>query len=245
MSERLVGKRALITGAGQGIGRAIAIAFAEEGATVIATSRTREKMDDLQTLGIAIRQLDVGEAEAVARELAAAEPLDILCNCAGWVHHGTILDCSDDDWNKSLHDNVTACFWTIRAVLPGMLARGRGSIINVASVASSITGVANRAAYGTSKAALIGLTKAVARDVIASGVRVNALCPGTTLSPSLEGRIRNTPDPERTRRDFIARQPMGRLGTVEEMAAAAVYLAADESAFTTGQTLIVDGGQTL
>jgi 2-keto-3-deoxy-L-fuconate dehydrogenase len=245
MAERLVGKRALITGAGQGIGRAIAIAFAQEGATVIATSRTLDKMTDLQDLGIAIRRLDVGEADAVARELAAAGPLDILCNCAGWVHHGTILDCSDADWNKSLHHNVTACFWTIRAALPGMLARRRGSIINVASVASSITGVANRAAYGTSKAALIGLTKAVARDVIASGVRVNALCPGTTLSPSLEDRIRNTADPEQTRRDFVARQPMGRLGTVEEMAAAAVYLAADESAFTTGQTFVVDGGQTL
>lgn len=245
MSKRLVGKHAFVTGAGQGIGRAIAIAFAREGAAVVATSRTLEKMVDLENLGIAIRQLDVGEADAVARELADAAPLDILCNCAGWVHHGTILDCSDHDWSKSLHQNVTSCFWTMRAVLPGMLERGRGSIINVASVASSITGVANRAAYGASKAALIGLTKAVARDVIASGVRVNALCPGTTLSPSLEDRIRNTADPEQTRRNFIARQPMGRLGTVDEMAAAAVYLAADESAFTTGQTLIVDGGQTL
>lgn len=245
MARRLDGKRALITGAGQGIGRAIALAYAAEGATVIATSRTLEKMRDLEPHGIAIRQLDVGDADAVAREIAAALPLHILCNCAGWVHHGTILDCSDADWEKSLHHNVTACFWTMRAVLPGMLERGSGSIVNVASVASSITGVANRAAYGTSKAALIGLTKATARDVIKSGVRVNALCPGTTLSPSLEDRINAADDPEQSRRDFVARQPMGRLGTVEEIAAAAVYLAADESAFMTGQTLVVDGGLSL
>ena len=245
MSMRLVGKRAFVTGAGQGIGRAIAIGFAREGAEVIATSRTLAKLQDLQPLGIAIDQLDVTDGADVARLLAAAEPLDILCNCVGWVHHGTILDCSDHDWNKSFHQNVTSCFRTMRAVLPGMLERGQGSIVNVASVASSITGVANRAAYGTSKAALIGLTKATARDVIKSGVRVNALCPGTTLSPSLEDRINATDDPAQTRRDFIARQPMGRLGTVEEMAAAAIYLASDESAFTTGQTIIVDGGQTL
>ena len=245
MSMRLVGKRAFVTGAGQGIGRAIAIGFAREGAAVVAASRTLAKMQDLRPLGIEIRAFDVTDGDAVARELAAALPLDILCNCAGWVHHGTILECSDHDWTKSFHQNVTSCFRTMRAVLPGMLERGSGSIVNVASVASSITGVANRAAYGMSKAALIGLTKATARDVITSGVRVNALCPGTTLSPSLEDRINATDDPEQTRRDFIARQPMGRLGTVEEMAAAAIYLASDESAFMTGQTLIVDGGQTL
>ncbi len=205
MTKRLDGKRALVTGAGQGIGRAIALAYAAEGAAVIATSRTLEKMRDLEAHGIAIRQLDVSDGAAVAREMAAALPLDILCNCAGWVHHGTIMECSDADWERSLHDNVTACFWTMKAVLPGMLARGQGAIVNVASVASSITGVANRAAYGTSKAALIGLTKATARDVIKSGVRVNALCPGTTLSPSLEDRINAAGDPEQSRRDFSAR----------------------------------------
>src|SRR5690606_33788147 len=171
--------------------------------------------------------------------------IDILSNCAGWVHNGTILECGDEDWAKSLDQNVTSCFHTIRAALPQMLAQRSGAIINVASVASSITGVANRAAYGASKAAVIGLTKAVARDVIRSGVRVNALCPGTTHSPSLEDRIQAAEDPEATRRAFVARQPMGRLGRVEEMAAAALYLASEESAFMTGQLLIVDGGHTL
>lgn len=161
------------------------------------------------------------------------------------MRNGTILDCTEEDWARSFDQNVTSMFHTIRAALPGMIARGRGSIINVASVASSITGVPNRAAYGASKAAVIGLTKAVARDVIKTGVRCNALCPGTTHSPSLEERIQSAEDPEAARRMFIERQPMGRLGTVEEMAAAAVYLASDESTFTTGTLFIVDGGQTL
>jgi 2-keto-3-deoxy-L-fuconate dehydrogenase len=247
MRGRLEGKRALVTGAGQGIGRAVALAFAREGASVVAASRTAEKMADLpaRAPGITPVQLDVTDGPAVMRVVEAAGPLDILFNCAGWVHAGTLLDCTDADWARSLDQNVTSMFHTIRAALPGMLVQGRGSIINVASVASSVTGVPGRAAYGASKAAVIGLTKAVARDVVASGVRCNALCPGTTLSPSLEQRIEATPDPEATRREFVARQRMGRLGTVEEMAAAAVYLAGDESAFTTGTVMIVDGGQTL
>lgn len=247
MASRLAGKRAFVTGAGQGIGRAVALAFATEGAEVVAASRTLDKMADLPSLmpGIAPVALDVTDDEGVARVLAAAGRLDILVNCAGWVHHGTILDCSPEDWARSFDQNVTSCYRTIRAVLPQMLERGAGAIVNVASVASSVTGVANRAAYGMSKAALIGLTKAVARDAIGRGVRVNALCPGTTWSPSLESRIQAFADPEQARRDFVARQPMGRLGTVEEMAAAAVYLAADEAGFMTGQLLVVDGGQTL
>lgn len=247
MPGRLAGKRALVTGAGQGIGRAVALAFAREGAEVVAASRTLSKMGDLPALHAAIRPvaLDVTDAEAVARSIEEAGPLDILFNCAGWVHNGTILDCGIDDWARSFDQNVTSMFHTIRAALPGMLQRGSGSIVNVASVASSLTGVANRAAYGASKAAVIGLTKAIARDHIRSGVRCNALCPGTTRSPSLDARIAATDDPEETRRQFVSRQPMGRLGSVDEMAAAAVYLAGDESAFTTGTVLVVDGGQTL
>jgi len=247
MSGRLEGRRAFVTGAGQGMGRAIALLFAEEGAAVVAASRTLAKMDDLPGLASSITPigLDVTDRDAVQAAIAAAGDLDILVNCAGWVHNGSILDCSEEDWAKSLEQNATSCFRTIRAALPGMIARGRGSIINVASVASSITGVANRAAYGASKAAVIGLTKQVARDVIRTGVRVNALCPGTTASPSLENRIAASADPEATRREFAERQPIGRLGEVSEMAAAALYFAADDAAFTTGQILVVDGGQTL
>jgi 2-keto-3-deoxy-L-fuconate dehydrogenase len=247
MTGRLAGKRAFVTGAGQGIGRAIALAFAEEGADVVASSRTLAKMDDLPRIAasITVVQLDVTDSEAVNRRIAEAGRIDILVNNAGWVHNGTILDCSEEDWLRSFDQNVTSCYRTMHAVLPQMIKRGSGSIINVASVASSLTGVPNRAAYGASKAAVIGLTKGVARDVIRSGVRINALCPGTTYSPSLEQRILASPDPEQMRRDFVARQPMGRLGKVEEMAAAAIYLASDESAFMTGQLLVVDGGFTL
>lgn len=247
VSGRLEGKRAFVTGAGQGIGRAVALAFAREGASVIAASRTATKMSDLPALDRSITPitLDVTDGAAVQRAIDENGPFDILFNCAGWVHNGTILDCSDEDWARSLDQNVTSMFRTIRAALPDMLAQRRGAIINVASVASSLSGVANRAAYGASKAAVIGLTKAVARDVISSGVRCNALCPGTTHSPSLEERIQASADPEAMRRQFIARQPMGRLGTVEEMAAAAVYLASDESGFMTGTVLVIDGGQTL
>lgn len=247
MAGRLAGRHALITGAGQGIGRAIALAFAAEGATVTATSRTAAKMDDLPASHPAITpvEMDVTDADAVARVIGAAAPLDILVNCAGWVHNGTILDAREEDWARSIEQNATACFRTMRAALPGMLERGHGAIVNVASVASSVTGVPGRAVYGAGKAAVIGLSKAVARDFIDKGIRCNVLCPGTTDSPSLNERIDATEDPEATRRAFIGRQPMGRLGTVEEMAAAAVYLASDEAGFTTGTVLVADGGQTL
>ena len=247
MTGRVAGKVAFVTGAGQGIGRATALALAREGASVIAASRTLSKMADLPGIspGIMPLELDICDGRALHNVLSEAPRIDILVNCAGYVHNGTVLDCSEEEWSKTLDLNVTAIFRAIRAVLPGMTERGSGSIINVASVASSITGVANRAAYGMSKAAVIGLTKGVARDVIRAGVRCNALCPGTTDSPSLQDRINATEDPEETRRQFIARQPMGRLGEVEEMAAAVLFLASDESAFMTGQLLVVDGGQTL
>jgi 2-keto-3-deoxy-L-fuconate dehydrogenase len=247
MGRRLTGKRAFVTGAGQGIGRAVALAFAHEGARVVAASRTFAKLQDLPRVapGVLPVELDVTDGAAVRRTIADAGEIDILFNCAAWVKYGTILYCTEEDWAKSFDQNVTSMFHTIRAVLPGMITRGRGSIINVASVASSIKGVPARAAYGASKAAVIGLTKAVASDVIQTGVRCNALCPGTTYSPSLEQRIGESDDPKATRRMLALRQPMGRLGTVEEMAAAALYLASDESAFTTGAVMIVDGGQTL
>lgn len=247
MAERLAGKRAFITGAGQGMGRATALAFAAEGATVVATSRTLAKLEDLPRLSpdIEIAELDVTDPDMIRRRIDDAGPLDILVNCAGWVHNGSVLTCSDEDWQASLEQNATSAFRTMRAALPQMVERGRGAVVNVASVASSITGVANRLGYGASKAAMIGLTKAAARDLIGTGVRVNALCPGTTLSPSLQSRIDASPDPHQMAKTFLARQPMGRLGKVEEMAAAAVYLASDETAFMTGQILVIDGGQTL
>jgi 2-keto-3-deoxy-L-fuconate dehydrogenase len=247
MAQRLAGKRTFVTGAGQGIGRAVALAFAREGAEVIAASRTLSKMEDLRDASPPIQpmQLDVTDGRAVRAAFDETGPVDILINCAGWVPSGTILDCSDEDWERGFDQNVTSIFHTIRAALPSMLARGHGSIVNVASVASSISGVPGRAAYGASKAAVIGLTKSVARDFVRQGVRCNALCPGTTYSPSLEDRIHATANPEATRKQFTERQPIGRLGTVEEMAAAALWLASDESAFATGSVIVVDGGQTL
>lgn len=247
MSGRLNGKTALVTGAGQGIGRAAALAIAAEGGVVLAASRTLSKMEDLPALAASITTatVDVTDRTAVQKLIADAGPFDILVNAAGWVHQGTILECSDTDWQRSLDQNATSVFRVIQAALPGMLDRGGGAIVNVASVASSVTGVAARAAYGASKAALIGLTKSVARDFIDKGIRCNALCPGTTHSPSLESRIQSSDDPEAMRASFIERQPMGRLGTIEEMAAAIVYLVSDDARFATGTVLVVDGGQTL
>lgn len=247
MGGRLEGKRALITGAGQGMGRATALAFAKDGAEVIATSRTAEKMADLPQVSptIEVHALDVADADAISRLAEAVGPLDILVNCAGWVADGPLVTSSDDDWMRSWEVNVMGPMRLIRATLPAMRDRGAGSIINVASVASSVTGVNNRAAYGTTKAALIGLTKSVARDHISEGIRCNALCPGTTASPSLEDRIAATRDPEATRRAFTDRQPMGRLGTVEEMASAILWMASDEAGFMTGEIVTIDGGQTL
>ncbi|MBU4530889.1 MAG: SDR family oxidoreductase [Alphaproteobacteria bacterium] len=245
MVGRLDGKSAIVSGAGQGIGRAIAIAFAREGATVVAISRSLAKMEDLPGISPGIRPLALDVASLGAEAVFLTLDADILVNCAGYVAVGTTLTATDEDWRRSFEINVLAPARACRAVLPGMIARGAGSIVNVASVASSVTGVKDRAAYGATKAALIGLSKAIARDHISEGVRCNVLCPGTTQSPSLDERILATEDPEATRRAFIARQPMGRLGLPDEMAEAVVFLASDAAAFMTGSVLVVDGGQTL
>ena len=244
MAGRLSGKVALLTAAAAGIGRATAEAFAREGARVIATDID---VDGLKGLEADRRKLDVRSSEAVqalARDIGA---IDVLFNCAGFVHHGTVLDCSDADWDFSFDLNVKSMHRTIRAFLPGMLERGAGSIVNIASGASSVRGIPNRYVYGASKAAVIGLTKAVAADFIRKGVRCNAICPGTIESPSLDGRIAalsaSSGEPlSKVRQAFVDRQPMGRLGKPEEVAALAVYLASDESAFSTGQIYLVDGG---
>lgn len=246
MSERLAGKRALVTAAAQGIGRATAQAFAAQGAQVVATDVNEEKLEELGAVpGISIRRLDVTDADAVRVAAAELGSVGVLFNCAGFVHHGSILECEESDWDFSFNLNVKSMYFTIRAFLPAMLDAGGGSIINVSSVASSIKGIAYRCVYGASKAAVIGLTKSVAADYIDRGIRCNAICPGTVESPSLAQRIAAFDDPQQARREFIARQPLGRLGTAEEIAAMATYLASDESAFTTGTTMVVDGGVTL
>jgi 2-keto-3-deoxy-L-fuconate dehydrogenase len=242
---RLRGKRAFITAAGQGIGRATAELFAREGAEVIATDVNAAALETL--IGCTTRVLDVLSPEAIAQAAMDAGRIDILFNCAGYVHAGTILDCDDRAWQFSFDLNVTAMYRMIRAFLPGMLAAGGGSIVNMASVASSIKGAPNRAAYGASKAAVLGLTKSVAADYVAHGIRCNAICPGTVQSPSLDDRIRaqaaagGVAEAE-TRAGFVARQPMGRVGSVDEIAYLALYLASDESSYTTGTAQIIDGG---
>jgi len=242
MSGRLDGKTALITGAGQGIGRAAAIAFAAEGATVWATDRNAASVANID--GCVGRELNVVDPAQIAAVMDEAGPLDVLFNCAGYVANGTILDCDETDWSFSFELNVTAMYRTIRLALPHMLEASRGSIINMSSVASSVIGVANRFAYGASKAAVIGLTKGIARDFAGTGVRCNAICPGTVDTPSLRDRLAQTGDFEGAWKAFNDRQPMGRLGQAEEIAALAIYLASDESAFTTGQCHIIDGGWT-
>lgn len=237
---RLAGKTALVTAAGQGIGRATVEAFVREGAHVIATDVRAEALAELS--GVEARALDVTNLQAV-RAIAADHPdLDILYNCAGYVHPGTILDCEEEDWAFSNSLNVTAQYRMIRAVLPNMIARGGGSIINMSSVCSSIKAVPNRFAYGATKAAVIGLTKSVAIDFVTKGIRCNAICPGTVETPSLIQRLHDTGDFDKAYAEFTARQAMGRFGRVEELAALAVYLASDESAFTTGTINVIDGG---
>ncbi len=247
MSGRLQGKKALLTAAGQGIGAATAAAFASEDAQVIATDIDEDLLKKLASHlpGIQTRQLDVRNSQAVNALAAELGALDVLFNCAGYVHQGTILDCTEPDWDFSFDLNVKSMYRTCRAFLPAMLAAKKGSILNMASGASSIKGAPNRFVYGATKAAVIGLTKALAVDHIRQGIRVNAICPGTVESPSLEQRIAALGDAEKARKEFIARQPMGRLGRPEEVAALAVYLASDESSFTTGQVHIIDGGWTL
>ncbi len=244
MADRLHGKRALVTAAAQGIGRATALAFAAQGAHVIATDINTAALSELDAMPGAIdtRALDVTDPAAITATAAAVGPVDILFNCAGFVHHGTILDCEPDAWKFSIDLNLGSMYRVIRAWLPGMLGAGGGSIVNMASVASSVRGVPNRFVYGVTKAGVIGLTKSVAADYVSHGVRCNAICPGTVATPSLEERINAFDDPVAARADFVARQPMGRLGAAEEIAALAVYLASDESSYTTGTIHIVDGG---
>jgi 2-dehydro-3-deoxy-L-fuconate 4-dehydrogenase len=246
MGDSLAGKTALVTAAAQGIGRATAMAFAAEGASVVASDINIGALEELAgTPGIAVRQLDVTQAQAVNSLAADLPPLDILCNVAGFVHNGSILDCPEEDWDFSFDLNVKSMYRTIRAFLPAMIDAGGGSIINMASVASSLRGLPNRCVYGASKAAVIGLTKSVAADYIQQGVRCNCICPGTIESPSLDARINAFDDPVAARKAFIARQPVGRLGKPEEIAAMAVYLAGDLAAYTTGTAMVVDGGVTL
>ena len=248
MAGRLKGKTALLTAAGQGIGRATAEAFVAEGARVVATDLDLGKLDGLA--GADLRALDVRSTDAVEAMAGAVGAIDILFNCAGFVHHGTVLDCSERDWDFSFDLNVKSMHRTIRAFLPGMLERGGGSIVNVASGASSVRGIPNRYVYGASKAAVIGLSKAVAADFIKRGIRCNAICPGTVESPSLDDRIDTlaaSTGQGRTavQQAFVDRQPMGRLGTAHEIAMLAVYLASDEASYTTGTIHLADGGFSL
>ena len=251
MSQRLSGKTAFVTAAGAGIGRATALAFAREGARVIASDLDPALLAALaREAGLDTRVLDVTDAAAIAAAAAAVGPVDVLFNAAGFVHAGTVLDCTEEQWAFAFDLNVRSMYRTVKAFLPGMLGRGRGSIVNVASAAGSIKGAPNRFVYGTTKAAVIGRTKSVAAEFIARGIRCNAICPGTVESPSLRERIaaqaRASGQSEaQVEAMFIARQPMGRLGRAEEIAALAVYLASDESAFTTGTAQLIDGGWSL
>ena len=246
MSGRLAGKRALVTGAGQGIGRATAELYAAEGAEVLATDRDAGLLKNLAACRIATALLDVCDARAVEALAGESGAFDVVFNCAGYVHQGDVLACDEAEWQRSFEVNVGGAYRVIRSVLPAMLEAGGGSIINMASAVSSLKGVPQRCAYGASKAAVIGLTKSVAADYVARGIRCNAICPGTVDTPSLGERIAALPgDPDEVRDAFVRRQPMGRLGKACEIAAAALFLASDDSAFTTGTTLVIDGGMSL
>ena len=246
MGSRLAGKTAFVTAAAAGIGRASALAFANEGARVTATDINEESLAELAGVdGIETRTLDVTDPAAIEGAARAAGPPDVLFNCAGFVHHGSVLSTGEDEWRFNMAINVDSMYRMIRAFLPGMIERGGGSVINMSSVASSIRGLPNRFVYGTTKAAVIGLTKSVAADYIRDGIRCNCICPGTVETPSLEDRIAAFDDPVQARKDFIARQPLGRLGTAEEIASIAVWLASDESTYATGTAFVVDGGVSL
>ena len=247
MSGRLENKNIIVTAAGQGIGKATAIAFHKEGAKVFATDINENTLKILKDEypKIDIFKLDSTKKEPVENYCKHMNNIDVLFNAVGFVHHGTILDCEEKDWDFSFNVNIKSMYFMCKAILPKMLDQKKGSIINIASVASSLKGVPNRFAYGTSKAAIIGLTKSIAADFVKQNIRCNAIAPGTVFTPSWEDRVKQSEDPVQAKKDFIARQPMGRLGTADEIASMAVYLAGDESGFTTGNTFSVDGGMTI
>jgi NAD(P)-dependent dehydrogenase (short-subunit alcohol dehydrogenase family) len=244
MNERLKDKNIIVTAAGQGIGRAAAIAFYNEGANVIATDINDKTLSDLNKKypDIKVQLLDVTNNNAILNFIKTLNQVDVLFNAVGFVHHGSVLECEEKDWDFSFDVNVKSMYFMCKAILPLMVKQNGGSIINVSSCASSIKGFPNRFVYGASKGAVIGLTKAIAADYVKQNIRCNSIAPGTVFSPSWQDRVDKSPDPVQAKKDFIARQPMGRLGTAEEIAAVAVYLAGDDAAFTTGTTISVDGG---
>jgi 2-keto-3-deoxy-L-fuconate dehydrogenase len=246
MGRRLRGKTVLVTAAGQGIGRAAALMMAAEGATVYATDINTKQLESLNTVaGVAAMKLDVLNDMEIKKTVESLPPLNVLFNCAGFVHQGTIMETSDDDWDFSFNLNVRSMFKMIQAVLPGMVANGGGSIINMSSVVSSVKGLPNRFVYGATKAAVIGITKSVAADYVKGGIRCNAICPGTVETPSLLDRMAALGDIDEARKMFVSRQPMGRLALPEEIAPLVVFLASDESAFATGNAYSIDGGITI
>ena len=247
MSGRLEGKKIVVTAAGQGIGKATAIAFHNEGAHVIATDLNEKTLADLnkEYPNIKVKTLDSTDNNAILEFVKTLDEINVLFNAVGFVHHGTILDCEEKDWDFSFDVNIKSMYFMCRAILHLMVKQNGGSIINVSSIASSLKGLPNRFVYGASKAAIIGLTKSIASDFVKQNIRCNSIAPGTVFSPSWQDRVNQSPDPVQAKKDFIARQPMGRLGTAEEIASMAIYLAGDESTFTTGNTFSVDGGMTI
>ncbi len=244
MSKRLIGKKIIVTAAGQGIGKATAIAFYKEGAHVIATDLNEKTLADLnkEYPEINVQKLDSTDNNAILEFTKSLDRVDVLLNAVGFVHHGTILECEENDWDFSSNVNVKSMYFMCKAIIPMMIKQNGGSIINISSCASSFKGFPNRFVYGTTKGAVIGLTKAIAADFVKKNIRCNSIAPGTVFSPSWQDRVDQSPDPVQAKKDFIARQPMGRLGTAEEIAAVAVYLASDDATFTTGTTISVDGG---
>lgn len=247
MSKRLEGKDIIVTAAGQGIGKATAIAFHNEGANVTATDLNEKTLTELnkEYPKIKIYTLDSTDNDATLNFIKSVDKVDVLFNAVGFVHHGTILECNEKDWDFSFNANIKAMYFMCKSVLPLMIKQNGGSIINISSIASSLKGLPNRFVYGTTKAAIIGFTKSIASDFVKQNIRCNAIAPGTVFSPSWQERVNQSPDPIQAKKDFIARQPMGRLGTAEEIASMAIYLAGDESKFTTGNTFSVDGGMTI
>ena len=247
MSGRLEGKKIVVTAAGQGIGKATAVTFQKEGASVTATDLNDKTLADLnkEYPNIKVNTLDSTDNSAILEFVKTLDKVDVLFNAVGFVHHGTILDCEEKDWDFSFDVNIKAMYFMCKAIIPLMVKQNGGSIINISSIASSLKGLPNRFVYGASKAAIIGLTKSIASDFVKQNIRCNSIAPGTVFSPSWQDRVNQSPDPVQAKKDFIARQPMGRLGTAEEIAAMAIYLAGDESTFTTGNTFSVDGGMTI